>query len=103
MTETELRLSNGFIAIIDAEDLLKISRWHWHARYCKPDRYAARTKTIGSRKDGSRKTIAIYLHRFLLGAPADLQVDHKNGDTLDNRKRNLELVTPSENLARRRW
>jgi len=99
--EVELRLSNGFVTIIDAEDLAKISMYHWHARYCRPSRYAARTTS--RRIGGVRKVIAIYLHRFLLNVPVDMQVDHKNGNTLDNRKSNLEIVTPDENLARRRF
>ncbi len=39
----EFPLSNGYVAIIDAEDLQRISRWHWHGRFCKPSIYAART------------------------------------------------------------
>jgi len=38
----------------------------------------------------------------LLDAPPHLHVDHKNGDTLDNRRRNLRLVTPAENHANQR-
>ena len=99
--EVEFTLSNGFITIIDAEYLAKIDMYHWHARYCRPSRYAARTTS--RRIGGVRKVIAIYLHRFLLNVPTDMQVDHKNSDTLDNRKSNLEIVTPDENLARRRF
>lgn len=38
-----------------------------------------------------------YLHRYLLDAPGDRQVDHINGDKLDNRRCNLRLVTRSQN------
>lgn len=96
----ELQLSNGYTTLINKSDLKKVRRYHWHARYCKPARYAARTTSV--RKNGVRKVVAVYLHRFLLNAPAGLQVDHLNGDTLDNRRRNLELVTAEENLRRRR-
>ncbi len=95
----EFPLSNGYTALIDAEDLAKISRWHWHGRFCKPSIYAARTarRTV----NGIRKVVNIYMHRFLLDAPAGMQVDHLNSDTLDNRRSNLELVTAEENMARR--
>lgn len=41
------------------------------------------------------------LHRFLLGAPDGVMVDHRNGDTLDNRRDNLRLCTNSQNQANR--
>lgn len=39
-----------------------------------------------------------YLHRLIMGfIPKDLVVDHINGDTLDNQKSNLRLVSRSLN------
>lgn len=43
----------------------------------------------------------IHMHRFLLGAPTGMDVDHVNGNTLDNRRANLRLVTRSENAQNR--
>ena len=42
-----------------------------------------------------------YLHRVLLDAPKGVQVDHINGDSLDNRKENLRLCTHNENQQNR--
>lgn len=39
------------------------------------------------------------LHRMLLRPPADMVVDHINGDRLDNRRANLRVCTQTENLA----
>lgn len=50
---------------------------------------------------GSIKSHIVYLHRMLLRAPQGLQVDHKNGDGLDNRRCNLRLATPAQNAANR--
>lgn len=37
------------------------------------------------------------LHRELLNAPAEMQVDHINGNVFDNRKCNLRLATATQN------
>jgi hypothetical protein len=101
MAEALLLLTNGYETIVDLEDLTRLQIYHWHAHKARADYYASRTTC--RRSHGTRRGIRIYLHRFLMNAPPALQVDHINGDTLDNRKRNLELVAPEENLARRRF
>lgn len=40
----------------------------------------------------------LYLHRFILGAKSDEEVDHVNGDKLDNRKCNIRFVTHGQNM-----
>lgn len=37
------------------------------------------------------------LHRFIMGFPSGKEIDHKNGDRLDNRKENLREATRSQN------
>ena len=41
------------------------------------------------------------LHRLIMNPPSDMQVDHKNKNTLDNRRCNLRICTHSENLMNR--
>lgn len=43
----------------------------------------------------------IMLHRFIVDCPRDKEVDHINGDTLDNRRSNLRIVSRSENNQNR--
>jgi hypothetical protein len=86
-----IALSKGFSTLIDASDLEYVLRHRWHA-ICPSGngrRYYAAARTGGR---------SMYLHRYLL--PHDqLQTDHVNGDTLDNRRANLRSATPAQNAA----
>lgn len=70
----ELQLSRGRVAIIDDEDAALVAgfKWSFHA-----SGYACRDKG------------RILLHRVIAGAPDGVEVDHVNGDGLDNRRVNL--------------
>lgn len=91
----EVKLTRGLVTIIDAEDLELVSQWKWYATRGQNTDYATRKQRV----DEVQKTII--LHRFLLNAPYVMHVDHINGNGLDNRRANLRLCTPSENLRNR--
>lgn len=74
--------------LFDAEDFDIISQSTWHIHSHKSSEYA--TATSGK----LRKKAA---HRLLLGNPKNKQVDHENGNMLDNRKSNLRVATPKMN------
>jgi hypothetical protein len=84
----EIELSKGKVTIVDDDCPIEILHEKWH--YLKKG-YAYRTKYINGKK------YATYMHREIMGAPNKIQVDHINGDKLDNRKENLRLCTASEN------
>lgn len=93
----EVPLTQGKVAIVDDEDAERVLAYKWTllalTRPTKVTYYARRS--IRPCKDGPQKSIL--LHRFILGAPDDMQVDHKNMDGLDNRRENLRLATNSQN------
>jgi len=79
-------------AKVSPEDYPLVSRWSWQLG--KPrNGYARRTIWRGAGKWGT-----LYMHRLILGLSTDMEVDHINGDRLDNRRSNLRLVTRSENM-----
>ena len=91
----EIQLTQGKVAIVDDEDFERISQYKWYAT-CEKRRkkqvfYAQRMSSING------KRISIKLHRFIMNNPADFQIDHKNGNGLDNRKSNLRLATAYQN------
>lgn len=68
--------------------------------------YAWRNKAgkpyINLRLEGSRQFVS--LSRYITSAPEGMVVDHKNGDTLDNRLENLRVVDKRTNMRnRKRW
>lgn len=79
----KIPLSQNKYALIDSEDLSIIKNHSW---YCDSVGYA-RTR------DG------ILMHRLIINCPKYFDVDHKNHDTLDNRKENIRICTRSENLG----
>lgn len=91
-TTAMLPLTKGRVAVVDADDAALLSQWKWS--YTDTG-YAVRFQRIG-RADGRRRKVTIRMHRFILGAPRELEVDHINGDRLDNRRANLRLVTDAQ-------
>lgn len=82
----------ALIALIDLADLGKVRQFTWHIRGHHRRRYAY-TNIPGQG--------ATSMHRLVMDAPPGLEVDHKNGDGLDNRRSNLRPATHSQNMANR--
>jgi len=95
---SKIPLTQGQFALIDAADYEWLSQWKWHAGWNPPTQtfYAKRSDFIGG------KLCTIRMHREIVGAPKGMDVDHKNHDTLDNRRRNLRLATNSQNQQNKR-
>ncbi|WP_312601115.1 MULTISPECIES: HNH endonuclease [Pseudomonas] len=80
----------GLTCRVDAEDVAKLSGYTWGIAYMGEHGFKlpyARTR-IGGRKN----PCYIRMHRLIMDAPKGIEVDHINGDTLDNRKCNLRFA-----------
>ncbi|MGV7119611.1 HNH endonuclease [Sphingopyxis sp. 550A] len=86
-------LTKGKFAVVDDDDYDAISSSKWNASPTHLGTfYAAR-----SEKQENGKYSTVLMHRIINRTPKGMQTDHINGDTLDNRKKNLRSVTPRQN------
>ena len=90
-------LSDREWTIVDQQDYYRFGNFKWCIRGNRNTFYAVRFV-----KTGPGRTKLVNLHREIMGAPDGLLVDHKNGDSLDNRRANLRLATHLQNHWNRR-
>jgi len=93
-------LRHGCIAFVDAVDA-HLAALAWNRKVVgrkgfTKHIYASRNFRVNG------KPITEYLHRVVAGAKSGDIVDHIDGDTLNNRRSNLRIVTASENAENRR-
>ncbi len=67
-------------ALVDKEDYERINQFHW----------SKHSKGYAIRQCKNKRT---FLHREVLLTKSKLQIDHINGNKLDNRKKNLRMLT----------
>ena len=87
-------LSQGLVAIVSRQDYAELSRHKWTASRAHGRKFVAmRTAVVR----GRRRTV--YMHRQILGLDHGdpREADHRNHDTLDNRRRNLRIVSAAAN------
>jgi hypothetical protein len=94
----EIKLTLGLTTLVDAEDFAWLSAFRWRASHSGHSKfYAVRSARI----DGVERNL--YMHRVIVNAPPNLDVDHINGNSLDNRRCNLRVCTHAENLRNAHW
>jgi len=95
MTYVTIVIKGGAVTVDEADAALVLSyQWHLHkASYC----VYARGYPKGNRKAG-----LVYMHRLLTGAPKGKDVDHRDGDGLNNRRSNIRVCSRSQNNANRK-
>jgi hypothetical protein len=86
----EIRLTRGQVALVDDEDYARLNGRRWHAHRQRDGKYCAWASV-------TRNGPKLIMSRVILGATSG-EVDHVNGDTLDNRKGNLRPATHKQNL-----
>ena len=85
----ELSLSQGKVALVDDDTYEQVSQYFWHVQKRAKRYYAGRYRRKHEGKPG-----IIMLHHVVMGTPpSGYEVDHKDGEGLNNQRSNLRVVT----------
>ncbi len=88
----KIKLTKGKIAIVSPADYGKLAEHDWQlAENRSGNLYAARIEGVKF----------LYMHRVIMNAPKGVIVDHKNRQTLDNRRESLRFATKGQNNRNR--
>jgi len=94
----KIKLTQGKETLVDDDDYEMLNEHKWHAAKAGNKYYAVRS--LSTQSDGTRKRLK--MHRAIIKPTDELEIDHRNGNTLDNRKENLRECTHQQNQANRR-
>lgn len=87
----EIKLRSGHISLVDDDDFDNLSQYKWTGLVKSNTTYAMCTGC------------GAYMHRVIVkNIPKGKVVNHINGNGLDNRKENLEIISQSENVLKMR-
>jgi hypothetical protein len=90
-TMKSIPLTRGKAAIVDDEDYARVSQFKWYAKLNGTGFYAVRNSN-------GKPPGMIFMHRLIMNAAKGTEVDHVNGDTLNNCRANLRLATRAQNM-----
>lgn len=90
----KIYLRNGYYCTIDKEDIDKIKGIHWLLNIQNGNNVYVQCNVSGKR----------HMHRVIMELEdPNLQIDHINGNGLDNRKSNLRICTKEQNAKNIRF
>jgi hypothetical protein len=90
----EIQLTQEKVALVDDEDFEFLSRVKWHATKDRAGRFYAKRNVPSA--EGGRTSMQ--MHRLILNPPDGLDVDHIDGNGLNNQRANLRVCTRAQNL-----
>lgn len=94
----QIPLTQGQIVLVDDDMFDYLNQWKWCALKITNTYYAVRNFNITSYKDRGM----MYMHHCIVGFPVDNQeVDHIDGNGLNNQRDNLRITTHRQNQVNR--
>lgn len=90
-------LTRGFIALVSPIDYKLINQFNWYANRSR-SRYYAMHKGVA---DGKAKYVS--MHRLIAYTRPDQVCHHKNNNSLDNRRANLQNMSWFDHAKMHSW
>ncbi len=90
-------LDEGMYTIVDPQDFYEFGGYNWYAGGHGTKYYAMRTV-----ENEEGKITTVRLHREIMRPAEGNVVDHRDGNSLDNRRENMREATQRENMYNRK-
>jgi len=90
-------LTKGYVTYVDVADADLLAAFCWYAAIS--GYRADGTPSVYARRYAGKDETPVYLHRAITGCVGTAEVDHIDGDTLNNRRGNLRPTDPSGNAG----
>jgi phage-related protein len=88
----QIALTRGMVTLVSDCDYEELNKHKWSAQKGGKTFYAVRRNFLSN----------VSMHRVILNIPYGAQVDHKDGNGLNNTRSNLRIATRSQNQANRK-
>ena len=89
----KIPLTRNKFALVDDEDFFVLRVMKWNVTENTSGKFYAQRRINGK---------LISMQKFIINCPKGYQIDHKDGDGLNNQKNNLRVTTPSQNQSNRK-
>jgi HNH endonuclease len=90
----QIRLTRDRVTQVDDQDFERVSQFAWYASAGRRGKFYVTGRPAGK---------LVFLHRWLLGVESSkIEVDHRDGNSLNNQRGNLRVATRSQNNQNRR-
>lgn len=90
-----IKLSSGAVGTLSDKDAVLADEYKWF------EHKTGKTSYLRGYRAGAWDGTKVYLHRIICDLPDGMEVDHINGNGLDNRRSNLRVVSRTENNMNR--
>lgn len=90
----EIPLTRGLVTLVDDEDAAWVGQYKWHASPRSGGGFYARGWDRLTRR-------IVSMHRVIMWTPPGTQIDHIDGNSLNNQKSNLRFATVGQNSYNR--